>query len=563
MKKLVVTSLFIAGIFSINSCARQGTPSGGPRDVDPPVMVSSFPDTLAINVDPNIKEIRIDFNEYIQLKEYNKNVVVSPPFERNPIVSPLSMAAKEVKIKLQEPLQPNTTYSFNFGDAIQDYNENNKLSNFTYVFSTGSYIDSLSIKGRISPGYDFELPKKTLVGLYKVNDEYSDSVILKSKPYYISRADENGNFDLKYLSQGKYKIVAFEDVIENTKYDPAKEKVAFHNDIIDLNGNASVDLKLFKQKPPYRFSKVEQKGYGHLVFRTEGATDSVKIKALERNFSTAFIDAHPKNDSINFWFNPKKENFTNKAERISFEINHKDSIDKATVLYSNPVKEYEFNFKTESSSKLSPTTNFKIAGSAPIVSIDKSLINVFKDTVQIPFDVRINDKDKQVVEFIFDKNLGENFEINAYPNAFKDVFDTPNDTLVYQFKTGQREDFGNLKVRLQNVTEAPIFLQLIQKNQTYKVIEEKSGTSREFEFLNLSPGDYYLRLLVDTNNNGVWDAGNLFNQMQPEPVYIYPDKIIIRAMWDSDETWIIGKESEFTIPKEVKKEDEPQVQNRR
>lgn len=559
MKKLVVASLLMAGIFSLNSCARKGSPSGGPKDIDPPVMVASFPDTMAVNVDPNVKEIRIDFNEYIQLKEYNKNVVISPPFEKAPVVTPLSMAAKELKIKLQEPLQPNTTYNINFGDAIQDYNEGNKLSNFSYVFSTGSYIDSLNVKGRISPGFDFELPKKTLVGLYKITEEYNDSVILKSKPYYISRADENGNFDLKYLSQGKYKIIAFEDVIENTKFDPAKEKVAFHNEIIDLKGNASVDLKLFKQKPNYRFSKAEQKGYGHIVFRTEGATQPVTVSILEREFPTAVIDAHPANDSINFWFNPKTEGFTNKSERISFEVKHGDKVDKATVLYSNPVKEYEFNFKTISNLKLAPTSPFEIAGSAPIASIDKSLINVFKDTVQIPFDVRINEKDKQIVEFLFEKNLGENFEINAYPNAFKDIFNTPNDTLVYQFKTGQREDFGNLKVRLQNLPEAPIFLQLIQKNQTYKVVQERTGTSREFEFPNLTPGEYYLRVLIDSNNNGAWDSGNVLDQIQPEPVYIYPDKILIRAMWDSDETWIIGKESEFTVPieKEVKEEQDP------
>lgn len=559
MKKLVVASLLMAGIFSLNSCARKGSPSGGPKDIDPPVMVASFPDTMAVNVDPNVKEIRIDFNEYIQLKEYNKNVVISPPFEKAPVVTPLSMAAKELKIKLQEPLQPNTTYNINFGDAIQDYNEGNKLSNFSYVFSTGSYIDSLNVKGRISPGFDFELPKKTLVGLYKITEEYNDSVILKSKPYYISRADENGNFDLKYLSQGKYKIIAFEDVIENTKFDPVKEKVAFHNEIIDLKGNASVDLKLFKQKPNYRFSKAEQKGYGHIVFRTEGATQPVTVSILEREFPTAVIDAHPANDSINFWFNPKTEGFTNKSERISFEVKHGDKVDKATVLYSNPVKEYEFNFKTISNLKLAPTSPFEIAGSAPIASIDKSLINVFKDTVQIPFDVRINEKDKQIVEFLFEKNLGENFEINAYPNAFKDIFNTPNDTLVYQFKTGQREDFGNLKVRLQNLPEAPIFLQLIQKNQTYKVVQERTGTSREFEFPNLTPGEYYLRVLIDSNNNGAWDSGNVLDQIQPEPVYIYPDKILIRAMWDSDETWIIGKESEFTVPieKEVKEEQDP------
>lgn len=563
MKKFVVASLLFAGVFSLNSCARIGTPSGGERDTTPPKLIKANPDTLAVNVDPNIKEIEILFDEYVQIKEYSKNVVVSPPFERNPIVSPQSLAEKFVKIKLQEPLQPNTTYNINFGDAIQDYNENNKLSNFSYVFSTGNFIDSLSIKGRVSSGFDFELPKKTLVGLYKIMEDYNDSIILKSKPYYISRVNEKGEYDLKYLSEGKYKIVAFEDAVENSKFDLGKEKVAFRNEVIDLKENLNIDLKLFTQKPKYRLTKYEQKGYGHIVFRTEGATQPVEVILKDRDFKTAYIDQHLKNDSVNYWFNPVKEELKAKAERLNFEIKYGEQVDKANVLYTAPIKDYELTFKTVNETKLPPVTDFKILASAPIQSVDKSLINVFKDSVAIPFDIKIDSINKQIVRFQFAKDLGERFEINAYPNAFRDVFEMPNDTLVYQFKTGAREDFGNLKVRLNNLPEGSVFLQLLKKNQKYDVVDEKIGKGRLFDFTYLEPGEYYLRLLVDKNENGIWDSGNLLDQIQPEPVYIYPAKIIVRAMWDSDETWIIGSDSEFAFPKEVKKEDEQQNQNRR
>lgn len=563
MKKFVVASLLFAGVFSLNSCARIGTPSGGERDTTPPKLIKANPDTLAVNVDPNIKEIEILFDEYVQIKEYSKNVVVSPPFERNPIVSPQSLAEKFVKIKLQEPLQPNTTYNINFGDAIQDYNENNKLSNFSYVFSTGNFIDSLSIKGRVSSGFDFELPKKTLVGLYKITEDYNDSIILKSKPYYISRVNEKGEYDLKYLSEGKYKIVAFEDAVENSKFDLGKEKVAFRNEVIDLKENLNIDLKLFTQKPNYRLTKYEQKDYGHIVFRTEGAKQPVEVILKDRDFKTAYIDQHLKNDSVNYWFNPVKEELKAKAERLNFEIKHGEQVDKANVLYTAPIKDYELTFKTVNETKLPPVTDFKILASAPIQSVDKSLINVFKDSVAIPFDIKIDSINKQIVRFQFAKDLGERFEINAYPNAFRDVFEMPNDTLVYQFKTGAREDFGNLKVRLNNLPEGSVFLQLLKKNQKYDVVDEKIGKGRLFDFTYLEPGEYYLRLLVDKNENGIWDSGNLLDQIQPEPVYIYPAKIIVRAMWDSDETWIIGSDSEFAFPKEVKKEDEQQNQNRR
>lgn len=563
MKKLVVASLFLVGIFSFNSCARQGSPSGGPKDVTPPKLLGSFPDTLAVNVDPNIQEIEIRFDEYIQLKEYNKNVVVSPPFERNPTVSPISMAEKSVRIKLRDALLPNTTYSFNFGDAIQDFNENNKLSNFTYVFSTGSFIDSLSVKGSVFPGTEFELPKKVLVGLYNVDENYNDSVILKSKPYYISRVNEKGEYDLKFLKTGKYKLVAFEDKVENTKFDYGKERVAFNSEIIDLTSNKEVNLKLFDQKPNYRVADSKQKGYGHIVIRTEGAAEKVTITPVNKELSTALYDIHPKQDSVNIWFNPAKEKFENKSERLKFTVQHGEKLDSVSVLYTAPTKDYKSEFKAINETKLAPTQDFKIAALAPIKSINKSLINVFKDTVQIPFDVVVDSIDKQIVRFKFDKNLGENFEVNAYPNAIIDHFDVPNDTLIYQMKTGKREDYGNLKVNIQNLQDSPIFLQLIKKNQKFDVIEEKVGFGREFFFPNINPGDYYLRLYVDENQNGVWDSGDILSGRQPEPVYIYPSKIVIRAMWDSDETWIIGKESEqFILPKEGVVNTEQQPNNR-
>lgn len=563
MKKLVVASLFLVGIFSFNSCARQGSPSGGPKDVTPPKLLGSFPDTLAVNVDPNIQEIEIRFDEYIQLKEYNKNVVVSPPFERNPTVTPISMAEKSVRIKLRDALLPNTTYSFNFGDAIQDFNENNKLSNFTYVFSTGSFIDSLSVKGSVFPGTEFELPKKVLVGLYNVDENYNDSVILKSKPYYISRVNEKGEYDLKFLKTGKYKLVAFEDKVENTKFDYGKERVAFNSEIIDLTSNKEVNLKLFDQKPNYRVADSKQKGYGHIVIRTEGAAEKVTITPVNKELSTASYDIHPKQDSVNIWFNPAKEKFENKSERLKFTVQHGEKLDSVSVLYTAPTKDYKSEFKAINETKLAPTQDFKIAALAPIKSINKSLINVFKDTVQIPFDVVVDSIDKQIVRFKFDKNLGENFEVNAYPNAIIDHFDVPNDTLIYQMKTGKREDYGNLKVNIQNLQDSPIFLQLIKKNQKFDVIEEKVGFGREFFFPNINPGDYYLRLYVDENQNGVWDSGDILSGRQPEPVYIYPSKIVIRAMWDSDETWIIGKESEqFILPKEGVVNTEQQPNNR-
>ena len=387
-----------------------------------------------------------------------------------------------------------------------------------------------------------------MVGLYKIDETYNDSIILKNKPYYISRVDEKGNYNLKYLSPGDYKIVAFEDVIENSKYDPSKEKIAFKNEILSLKGDEVVDLKLFKEKPKYRVTNSEMKGIGQIVFRTEGAEEEIKITPIGKEFKTAFVDSHFEKDSVNFWFNPNVDKLENKTERLRFAVQHKDKIDTLSVLYKTPIQEYKINFNSFNDSKFQPNQNYKIAGTAPIKSIDKSLINVFKDTIAIPFDVRIDDVDKQVILFDFKKDLGEKFEINVFPNAITDIFEAKNDTLVYQFKTGVREDYGNLKVRVANLEDdVPVILQLIKKGKGFEVVEERKSDYKIFEFNHLNPGEYYLRLLVDENRNGIWDSGNLLTGTQPEPVYIYPSKITIRALWDTDETWIIGKESEQFI----------------
>ena len=237
MNKTTRFSLLMITLITVLSCARQGSPTGGPKDETPPVFINADPDTLATNVDVNIKEAIINFDEYVVLKEYSKNVVVSPSFQIPPIVTPQAMAKKFISIKFQEELLPNTTYSFNFGDAVQDFNENNKLSNFQYVFSTGDFIDSLKIAGRVNSSYDFKLPEKVLVGLYKVNEEYKDSIVLQKKPYYIARVNEKGEYQLNYLAAGKYKLIAFEDKVENVQFDFGKERFAFKNDPIELKEN--------------------------------------------------------------------------------------------------------------------------------------------------------------------------------------------------------------------------------------------------------------------------------------------------------------------------------------
>jgi len=549
-------------ILTVISCARQGSPTGGPKDETPPVFLKADPDTLATNVDLNLQEATINFDEYILLKEYSKNVVVSPSFQIPPIVTPQALAKKYISIKFQEPLLPNTTYSFNFGDAIQDFNENNKLSNFQYVFSTGSFIDSLKVTGRVNSSYDFKLPEKILVGLYKVDSTYKDSIILQKKPYYIARANDKGEYQLNYLASGKYKLIAFEDKVENVMYDYGKERLAFHNEPIELNANQQINLNLFNQKPAYRKPEASFKQEGLIVFKTTGATDDVTITPVGKEFKTAYIQKFPKQDSINFWFNPKVDTIVGKSAKLNFKVQHKDQIDEVSALYSKSNTERKLEFKALNDQKLAPNKPFKIQANAPIKSLDLSKIYVFKDTVSIPFKVSIDTVNAQNLNFAFEKNLDEKFEVNLYPNALTDVLGEKNDTLAYPIKMGTRGDFGHLKLTLQNTPSKPFILQFLKTDKDFTVIEEiyNPANKNYFEFNFIEPGEYLFRLLVDENENGKWDTGDYLSGKQPEPIYLYPEPIKIRAMWDATETWVLGEANQpVSLPNDDKDSDKNRI----
>ena len=562
MNKTTRFSLLMLTILTVISCARQGSPTGGPKDETPPVFLKADPDTLATNVDVNLQEAIINFDEYILLKEYSKNVVVSPSFQIPPIVTPQALAKKNISIKFQEPLLPNTTYSFNFGDAIQDFNENNKLSNFQYVFSTGSFIDSLKVTGRVNSSYDFKLPEKILVGLYKVDSTYKDSIILQKKPYYIARANDKGEYQLNYLASGKYKLIAFEDKVENVMYDYGKERLAFHNEPIELNANQQINLNLFNQKPDYRKPEASFKQEGLIVFKTTGATDDVTITPVGKEFKTAYIQKFPRQDSINFWFNPKVDTIVGRSAKLNFKVQHKDQIDEVSALYSKSNTERKLEFKAINDQKLAPNKPFKIQANAPIKSLDLSKIYVFKDTVSIPFKVSIDTVNAQNLNFAFEKNLDEKFEVNIYPNALTDVLGEKNDTLAYPIKMGTRGDFGHLKLTLQNTPSKPFILQFLKTDKDFTVIEEiyNPANKNYFEFNFIEPGEYLFRLLVDENENGKWDTGDYLSGKQPEPIYLYPEPIKIRAMWDATETWVLGEANQpVSLPNDDKDSDKNRI----
>ena len=258
----VIGLVYIMSIIG-SSCAQIGAPMGGPRDSLPPVLLESSPANRTTNFDG--KTITLTFDEYIQLQNLQQTLLVSPTPKINPQIN---SKLKVVTIKIRDTLQPNTTYSINMGDAIQDINENNPYRNFTYVFSSGSYIDSLQFSGSLKLAETGKADSTLIVLLY---EDLDDSAVLKNKPKYITRLDSAGKFRFNYLAGGTYHVFGLKDEGGQKYYNSKTELFAFADSSIIINGNTTpVNLVAYQEEKP------AQKG---------GTTKSAPEKKLTMNSS--------------------------------------------------------------------------------------------------------------------------------------------------------------------------------------------------------------------------------------------------------------------------------------
>ncbi len=225
-----------------SGCAQVGMPLGGPKDTIPPVLVNATPPNQSIHFTGN--RIVLTFDEYVHLQDVQKSLNISPVPK---IIPNITSKLKTVSIKIRDTLQPNTTYSFQFGNSIQDIDENNPLHNFTYVFSTGSFIDSLTFNGSVVMA-ETGRPDSTLIAmLYK---DLDDSAVYKQKPRYVAFLDSLGNFHFKNLAEGIYHLFALKDESGLKMYNNPSQVFAFADSNIVISQEV---------KPVKLFAYAEQK----------------------------------------------------------------------------------------------------------------------------------------------------------------------------------------------------------------------------------------------------------------------------------------------------------------
>lgn len=530
MPKSILKFFCLLFVVVMASCAKRGNITGGSKDTIAPVLNASFPKNLSTNFKG--KEIKLVFDEYVKLKNINKNLIISPPMKIQPEILPYT-ASKVVTIKIKDTLQPNTTYSFNFGQSIEDNNEGNPYSQFKYVFSTGTYIDSLQLKVKIKDALEKKVANFVSVMLYEINEKFNDSTIYKESPRYITNTlDSLKVVTLENIKAGKYLLLALKDN-GNNKFNPNVDKIGFHKEYITIPNDTIYELELFREKLPFKALKPTQSSNNRLLLGYEGDGRNIKVTVKNGAEVIPSVVTHfPKKDSVQIWFKPMK------VDSLHVLVERDKYLKDFTVKIKKQ-KTDTLSFSTDFNGIIPLRERFTLNSGTPLVKFDKSKISILnKDSLAVAFDTAY-DEFEQKLFLNFKKEELETYKIKFMPGALTDFYNQQNDTLSYKVGTKSNTDYGNLRVLLENVKRFPVIVELTDKDGKVKAIEY-SESNTTVEFIALEPAKYTLRLIYDDNKNRVWDTGSYIEKRQTEEVIYFPKEIDVRSNWDVEQPFNVG-----------------------
>ncbi len=514
-------------ILVLVSCAKRGSITGGAKDTIAPVLTASFPKNFSTEFKGNT--VKLTFNEFIKLKDLRKQLIISPPMKNEPLILPVT-PSKIITIKINDTLQDNTTYSFNFGQSMADNNEGNPLNQFKYVFSTGKTIDSLAIGGKVKDAYLKDVESFVSVMLYDVDKNYNDSIVYKQMPRYVTNTlDSLKSFRLENLKAGKYMLVAMKDYNTNNKFDPKKDKIGFYKQFISVPNDTLYELELFKENLPFKAFKPTQISGNRLYLGYEG---TIKLKESRPTITLknkgaivpSIITQLPKKDSLQVWYRPIK------TDSLSIAITQ-GKYQKDFTFKIKDQKKDTLSIKAVQSSVLNFRERYALVSATPLTKIDKTKVNLFNKAKQsIPFTTEY-DEFYQTLYLDFKKEEDENYKLSFSKGALTDFYEKSNDSLSVKFSTRTFADYGNLVVNLQNVKRFPVIVELTNsKGDAIATAYTDKNTSLNFNLLD--PAKYTLRAIYDDNKNSIYDPGNFLAKQYSEEVIYFSKEVDVRANWD-------------------------------
>ncbi len=573
------------------SCANMSRPSGGPKDTTPPNYLRSNPTPDMLNV--SNKVIEIEFDEIIQVENPAEKVIISPPQLKMPKIQALS---HKVRITLEDSLIPNTTYTIDFSNAIVDNNEKNALEGFSLSFSTGNQRDSLQISGILLNAEDLEPITGMLVGAYSNLDDSAFTTLPMER---ITASDARGNFTIRNLKPGSYRIFALKDGNRNYRFDANTEDIAFYDSIVVpysmprqyvdtlFTDSATVDsivvldyniffpnnilLTAFNEKFESRYmDNKERKERNRMDFFFTTPHDSLPTITLlnqEVDDNWYVVESNLTRDTISYWIRDSLI-YNMDTLRVALDYYRTDSLqelsiyhDTLTMTYRKPKEEKKKKHRAENDTtpQVIPTVFAKmtieqsgnqeinrpvvVKFDTPIDSINLAAFHVYEKQ-----DTLWNMLADSLYTIQPDSSMARNYlisykwkpkgsyRINVDSMAVIDIYGLHTDKQEKEFTVKSLEEYSNLFFSLTGVRDSAV-VQLL--NSSEKVEYETTVVDGGAELTYLKPGTYYARLFIDRNGNGKYDTGNYAQKLQPEETYYYPQKLELRAYWNMEQEWNI------------------------
>ena len=572
------------------SCANIGNPSGGPIDKTPPIFMRSNPTPNAVNVKD--RKIEIFFDEIVTLKDPSTKIIVSPAQTEMPRMSALG---RKVTVELVDSLLPNTTYTIDFSNSIQDNNEGNAIDNFAFAFSTGSVIDSMRVSGYVLDSRTLEPMQSVVVGL---QSNLADSAFHKEKLQRVALTNDRGQFTIRNVSPGSYHIFALKDLDRDYKFGNPTEDIAFLDSIIvpsigsreaadtvynDLN---EIDTIMRATRPAYfpndillsMFNEDRKSQYLANNLRVDSTRISLTFAAASDTLPSLSIvgrndvpdqwytlERSQTNDTLTYWIRPPH---LVSADTLMVATTYLRTDTASNLSWGTDTLKFTFqrqkakkkkkNEETDSLEQirfmeLHPLANGTQEVYAPLLlqtgtPIERYSREAFhlqrklqNDTTFYPAEIksialRDSTLNRRDLMLKVDWEPGAAYTLAVDSLAMSDIYGLQTKPLKVDFNVRKMEEYGNIVFNIPAVRDSAI-VELL--DGTEKIVLRAPVKSHRAELLNLLPGKYYARLFIDRNGNGKYDTGNYDMHLQPEETVYYPGAINLKKNWDVEQTWDI------------------------
>ena len=520
--------VFLYSLFLI-SCASVQSPTGGPRDTIQPVIVKEIPKNLTRNFTGS--EIEIEFDEFVKLSNEFTEISVSPAMD----ILPVYKSKKEIlQISFEEALQKNTTYTINFGKAIADVNESNILKNYSYVFSTGDQIESLSISGKVINSLTKQKLKDVTVFILPISQ---DSLFGKKKASFFTTTDTSGSFKLSNLREDKYRIYALSEQGGDRIYNGNSEEIGFLNQAINLNKDTSnIELKVFKEVPKL-FSvtdrKIETDGRITLIFNKAILNPSLTILEPNELNASKTVEFSNTRDTALIWlpeltFDSIKVAVSSKEislDTVVLRRNKRDTYTPLVSIIDNIV-----------GTKIRPGSELAIKFSSPIKLFDNKLISILEDSVAIKgYELVKNEKSPKIYNIKYPWKLKKQYILRLESGAFTDILGTKTKVYARKFDLDSEDNYGSISIKIAVPDTSKNYIIQWLSDGDKALRQDRISKNMVLNYTRYPTAKYKIRVIYDENNNGEWDTGNIILKRQPENTWTFEKTISLRPNWDLEE----------------------------